>query len=69
MNIHDQNHPMWRFLNFLIVLALVVVASWSNASNFDETELRMITQIMAAMFGIEAFRGFLASKKGGQGGD
>ena len=58
---NDQNHPIWRFLDLLVVLAIVSVFSYTNASNFDETEYKTLLQVLVFMGGWEAWKHY--SKK------
>lgn len=59
----DQNHPIWRFLNLLVVAGLVTVFAWSGASNFDETEVKLIGQILLFIGGYEVLKDRFFSKK------
>jgi hypothetical protein len=56
MNKTDQNHPIWRLLNIVIVAVIVIVFSYTSASNFDETEVKMIGQIILLIGGYEAVK-------------
>lgn len=59
----DQNHPIWRLLDFVIIAIVVIVFSYTSASNFDETEAEMIRNILIA-FGIYEGSKSLIAKKG-----
>lgn len=61
----NQNHPIWRLLNWLVILVVVWICSWSSAQNFDETELKMIAMILAAMGGYEAVKGRFFTERDG----
>lgn len=52
----DPRHPIWRFLNLIILVVVMYIFSRENAQNFDETEVKMITEIMIVMFGVEAIK-------------
>ena len=42
-------HPIWAFLNLVVILVFVTVFSYLNASEFDETELKMLMQLAVGM--------------------
>lgn len=56
MKKRDQNDPLWRFLNLLVIAGLIIAFSWSNAQNFDETEANMIWQLLLFVGGYEALK-------------
>jgi hypothetical protein len=62
-----QDHPIWRIANLAVVLLGTALVMWVNASDFDETELRALIEIMMVMGGYEAFKQFKAvpSSRGG----
>ena len=35
-------HPFWEFLKFALVCGLLTLLLYSNATNFDQTELRTL---------------------------
>lgn len=57
----SQYHPMWRILNLAVILAFVTGFSALNATTFDETEMKMITQLVVALGGWEVAKA--AAKK------
>ena len=63
MNKSDQNHPIWRFLNLLVVAVIVLAFSYTSASNFDETEMKMIGQVLLLVGGYEAAKTFLPRRE------
>lgn len=44
----DAHHPVWILARWVALLVFLVVFSWLNASEFDETEAKMITAVLAA---------------------
>ena len=46
-------HPIWSFLNLVVILTFVTVFAYLNASEFDETEVKMLMQLLAVMGGWE----------------
>lgn len=65
----DQNHPIWRLLNLVVVAVVVIWFSYTSASNFDETEAEMIRNIILLIGAWEGIKTFLPTKKdkGGEG--
>lgn len=59
----DQNHPIWRLLNLVVVAIVVVIFSYTSASNFDETEAEMIRNIILLIGAWEGIKTFLPKKK------
>ena len=57
----NPDHPVWKLTNWLVLLVFVTLFAWTNASNFDETEVKMIGQLMLAMFGWDVARGYIKS--------
>lgn len=43
--LQDQSHPIWNIVKAVIFFAFVVLFSWTNASDFDKTEINMLIQI------------------------
>lgn len=39
------NHPIWVAVKYVSVILAVGFVSWLNASNFDETELKMLFEV------------------------
>ena len=58
----NADHPMWRVLNLAVILAFVTGFSALNATTFDETELKMITQLVIALGGWEVAKAIGVSK-------
>jgi hypothetical protein len=48
---NDPNHPIWGFFKFTLALIALTLLLWGEASNFDETEIRVITQFAALWAG------------------
>ena len=57
------DHPIWYILKSLVFLGFLILFSYTNASNFDSTELTMIAQMAFVLFGIEASSWFANRKK------
>ena len=49
----DGHHPLWSCLRLGIVLTVLVVASMLTATNFDETELKLIAAVAVGAAGSE----------------
>jgi len=49
----DGYHPCWSCLRLAVVLTVLVVASKITATNFDETELKLIAAVAMAAAGSE----------------
>lgn len=56
MNKLNQNHPIWRFLDMVILLIVIWICSASTANNFDETEIKLIGMVLFAMGGYTAIK-------------
>ncbi len=61
----NVNHPMWRVLNMAVILAFVIGFSALNATTFDETEVKMITQLVIALGGWEVAKATVVKKMNG----
>ena len=61
----NANHPMWRVLNLAVILAFVTGFSALNATTFDETEMKMITQLVIALGGWEVMKAAVVKKMNG----
>jgi len=61
-----MKHPIWGFLNLVVILGFVLLFSWLNASDFDRTELIMIIEFAVAITGWEGIKKFM---KKGNGND
>ena len=59
----DQNHPIWRLLNLVILVIVIWICAYNNASNFDETEVRLIGWVIGMMGGYEIVKVWIAPKK------
>lgn len=44
----QAHHPVWIFARWVALLVFLLVFSWLNASNWDDTEAKMILGVMAA---------------------
>lgn len=58
----DPTHPIWLIVKALTLLAFVVLFAWTNAANFDETEIKMLTEIGLVLFGSAALESFLKKR-------
>jgi hypothetical protein len=59
MQIKDPNHPAWR-LGFHAVYLLAALGSlWLFSTTFDETEMKALATIIAAVAATEGFRQFI----------
>lgn len=63
MDKRDPHHPIWNLLNLLVIAGLVLFFSWSNASNFDDTEVKMITEIILLVGGWEIAKRVIQKKE------
>jgi len=54
--------PAWIVAKMLILLAFVALFSYTNASNFDSTEITMLVEIASVMFGGAALEAVLKKK-------
>lgn len=48
--ISDPTHPIWSIIERSIGVCLLIFFSWLNASNFDQTEYKMISEMIVAQF-------------------
>lgn len=55
---HNRNHPLWPFLRFLVQSVVLTVLLATSATNFDETEYKVIVAYM----GIGGFGEFIYKK-------
>jgi len=58
----DPNHPIWPIIRMTIILVVLAVVLWMNASHFDDTELRTVLTMFFALLGVEGFAKFAAAK-------
>jgi len=49
----DGYHPFWSCLRLAVVLTVLIIASKITATNFDETELRLICAVALGAAGAE----------------
>ena len=49
----NASHPVWSLAKLGMLLVFLVVFSWINASQFDETELKVIGWVMGLYGGVE----------------
>ena len=56
-------HPVWMILKALVVLAFAALFSYTNANTFDETELKMLMELGAVLFGGAALEALLKVRK------
>ena len=54
-----ENSQVWLVAKALILFAFVALFSWTNATNFDSTEVTMLIEIAAVLFGGVAFEKFM----------
>ncbi|NNE62379.1 MAG: hypothetical protein HKN35_15915 [Woeseia sp.] len=47
----DSNHPAWAFGRYALLMMVLSVVLWQNASNFDMTEIRSLVMMGAVMLG------------------
>jgi len=56
-------HPFWQRLGFaVVVMGGATLFAWLNASNFDRTEIIMLSELAGVVLGREAI-GLWMSKK------
>lgn len=58
----DPTHPIWLIVKALTLLAFVALFAWTNAANFDETEIKMLSEIGLVLFGSAALESFLKKR-------
>jgi len=49
----DPEHPIWQILQMVTYLGAAMLFMWLNASSFDETEIKTLTELAAVVFGGE----------------
>jgi len=49
----DGYHPIWSCLRLAVVLTVLIIASKITATNFDETELKLICAVAVGAAGSE----------------
>lgn len=60
---HESNHPIWSLARFGLAVVAVTVVLSINASDFDETEIKTITEIAILVGGYEGAAAFFNRKK------
>ena len=58
-HLSDPEHPIWSAVRYACYLTAITVVLYSNASDFDVTEVNSIMLIGAAMAGFETLTQFL----------
>lgn len=64
-NINNPQHPLWATLRFLFVVVGVTTVLWSNAEDFDGTELKSIIEIGLVAGGYEGVMAILKGRSKG----
>ena len=59
----EASHPFWTILKALVVLTFAALFAYTNANNFDETELKMLIELGAVLFGGAALESLLKARK------
>jgi len=62
-SMQDPKHPIWSILRLVVLMVAMCVTLWSNASNFDVTELRSIITMFFVAASSEAVVGVLTKRK------
>lgn len=52
----DPKHPLWPFLNTVVVALVITVVLAFNAEHFDETELKAVGWFLAFVAGWEGYK-------------
>lgn len=60
--LNNPQHPFWATLRFLFVCAGITVVLWSNAEDFDGTEIKSIVEIALVAGGYEGVMAILKGK-------
>lgn len=50
MSMHNPKHPIWNLAKAVLFFGFVVLFSYTNASEFDSTEVTMLMQLAAVLF-------------------
>jgi hypothetical protein len=56
MQISDPNHPAWRLGFHAVYLLAACLSLYIFSNNFDETEMKALGAIIAALVASEGFR-------------
>ena len=59
----DPKSPIWRLFNLIVVMFFVWLFAWSNASDFDETEIKMLIELACVMGGMEFVKSRVQKEK------
>lgn len=59
----DPSHPIWIVGKALVLLGFASLFAYTNANNFDETEIKMLGEIALVLFGTGALELFLKRKQ------
>ena len=62
MTMPDQNHPIWFIAKSVVIFAFCCLFAWTNSTNFDDTEYKMLMEIAAVLFGGAALESFFRKK-------
>lgn len=58
--------PFWRrTISFILLLFVIIFFAYTNASNFDETEYKLIIEIAIFLLGKETVTYFYEKRKNG----
>ena len=53
LDINSDNHPIWPLLRLVVILGFLTLVLYLNASEFDETELKVIGWMFMGFLGRE----------------
>jgi len=59
-SLQEQSHPIWNIAKAVIFFACVVLFSWTNASDFDNTEITKLIQLGVVLSGGVAVETYLS---------
>lgn len=59
----DAKHPIWTIAKALVILCFIAFFSYTNASTFDETEVKMIVELGVVLFGGAALESIIKARK------
>lgn len=59
----DATHPIWTIAKAVVLLGFAALFAYTNADNFDGTEIKMLIEIAVVLFGSAALETFLGKKK------
>ena len=60
----NADHPIWKTVHWVAIIAVVSVALYFNADEFDSTEYKSIAEIAAAVAAMMGVQTWLAKKNG-----